>query len=66
MRWQNFSLVQTLLMLFALTTFGDSLTVTAVPRWPWNGKVDLLCTIQEMPALVNGEVQCSVQLKGYD
>ncbi len=65
MRWQSFSLVLTLLMLIAVTTFGNTLTMTAVPRLPWNGKVDITCEIQDTAPLV-GEIQCSLQLKGYD
>ena len=52
--------------LFAVTVLGGVVNVTAVPRWPWNGKVDITCKVLDVTAAPGGALYCSVHLKGYD
>jgi len=66
MKWMKCAWAMALLMLVSAVTLGGVVKVTAVPRWPWNGKVDITCEIQEVIPEAGGTLVCSVQLKGQD
>jgi len=54
-----------LLLVLAVSLPGkDEVTVTAVPRWPWNGKVDI--TVKIPPLEGNDILAYSLLLEGFD
>ena len=66
MKRQRVFLLLALVTLLSVAVQGGVVNVTAVPRWPWNGKVDITCEVLDVTAAPGGVLSCSVQLKGYD